>query len=297
MAVIGFSSSSRTSRLARVRGFSLVELMVALAVGLVVVAALMYTLFAASISGQHGKALVQMSEDASVALSMLREQLSQVGYSQATGVNGAGKFVKAFTAGGVVGCDTPFGNPAAAVSLANLTCAAAGSGAAIAMAYEADASNSVVSGGVPLDCLGNKMPAPVGPVTYYQAFNLFYLKNGSLYCQGNGGGGEQALVENIQDMKIWYGITNDPTVVPVQVGYYAQAAAINPAAAPLTPAYANAVTVRVCVVVRSSVAVAEKINGNWPQYLDCNNVLQQPADGRLYRAFTSTVVLQNMLAL
>lgn len=301
------------------RGFSLVELMVALVVGLGVVGALMATLLAGSTSGRHGRALTQMSQDASIALGILREQLSQVGYSHAINVNGAGKFIKAYAGpaaggAGLAGCDGAFANPTvAAVDLLSCVPVVAGAPSSIAMAYEVDVGNAVMAGGVPTDCLGNgvppiAVPAPNNsanglPYTYYVAFNRFYLAQPAgvarkaLYCLGNGAPGAQALVENVENMLIQYGVTTNPAAVPVQAGYYAPAAAFNPAAAPLTPAYNGVVSVRLCVLVGSADAVADKDpnTGAWPPYRDCDGTQKANLDGRLYRAFTSTVVLQNKL--
>lgn len=294
------------------RGFSLVELMVALLVGLVVVGALLSTLLATSVSSRHGQALTQMSQDASTALGILREQMVQVGYGRPTGVNGAGKFVKAYPGGvagftggaGLVGCDAAFVD-ASLATIDALTCSGAG-GPAIAVAYEADASGSVVSAaGVPLDCLGNGVPQQnIGlPGAYYLAFNKFYLDtpkgaaHKALYCYGIGSPAAQALVENVENMQIMYGVTTNPGAAPVQVNYYVPAATLNGGGAPLTKNYSNVVSVRLCVLVGSTEAVVDKdpTSGKWPQYRDCDGTLKDPADGRMYRAFTSTVVLQNML--
>lgn len=285
--------------------------MVALVVGLVVVGAVLSTLLATSVSARHGQALAQMSQDAATALGMLREQLAQVGYGKPTKIDAKGKFVKAypggvagFTAGaGLVGCDGPFADPTQA-KIDDLSCDGAGS-ASIAVAFEADASNSVASStGVPLDCLGNSVgPAKAGTNgNYYLAYNRYYLAvptgatHKALYCLGNGAAGAQVLVENIEQMQILYGVATKPGVAPIQVGYYVPASTLNPGAAPLTPAYTGVVSVRLCVLVGSTDTVMEKDSaGNWPQYRDCGNTLQTPTDGRMYRAFTSTVVLQNTL--
>lgn len=294
----------------RQRGFSLVELMVALVVGLAVVAALLATLSATSTSSKHSQAMAQMSQDASTALNMLREQLAHVGYSHVVNVDAKGKFVKAYPGGvagytsgpGLMGCSSAF-TDAGAANIDALGCSGAGEDA-IAVAYEADDKNDVSSAaGVPLDCLGNEL-AKVGPPAnqFYLADNRFYLAtpdgatHPALYCRGNGGkGSTQALVENIEEMRIRYGVAANPGVNPIQVGYYAKASSLNPGAAPLTPAYANVVSVRVCVLVVSADKVMEKVGTAYPEYRDCDDVKQKSNDAYMRRAFTSTVVLQNTL--
>ncbi|MBZ4152197.1 hypothetical protein JYG46_23395, partial [Escherichia fergusonii] len=60
--------------------------------------------------------------------------------------------------------------------------------------------------------------APVPSYTLAQA--RFYVDGGRLMCRGNGGtatatalgGAPQPLVENIQDMRIWYGLSANETV-------------------------------------------------------------------------------------
>ena len=283
----------RVGRMARTAqtGFSLVELMVAMVVGLMVIGALLSTFYVTSVTGRHGQALSQMTEDASVAMNMLRSQLSQVGYSRPVGL-GANKFVPAYTGAGMNGCDSSFTDTG--VAIAALACEDSSDDDdlqdSIAVAYEADARNSVVSGGVPLDCLGNALTIVAGANPYYQAYNRFYLDTPdgatrrALYCRGPGNNSAQALVENIEDMQIRYGVTNKFDVTPVQVARYASASS-------LANNFANVVSVRVCLVVASTNEVLDAPTS----YVNCQQQVKAPADRRMYRAFTSTVVLQNRL--
>lgn len=286
---------------AGLRGFSLVELMVAIAVGLMVVGALLSAYYATTVSHRQGQALTQMSDDAHAALSLLRVNLVQVGYGRPTGVDAAtGKFAKSYPgtgAGtpGLVGCDSAFVDPGQPIS--SLTCSGAGRDA-VAVAYEVDGDNDLVSAaGVPLDCLGNGL-APTGP--YYLDYNVFYLDkpagatHTALFCKGAGAAAAQTLVENIEDLQIQYGVAADvaPVGQPGQAAYYATATAIR--ASGIT-SFDAVVSVRLCVVVASANAVMERVAGAWPSYRDCSGAARVPADGRMYRAFMSTVVLQNRL--
>jgi len=283
----------------RQRGFSLVELMVALLVGLMVVGALLSTFFATMVGNRHGQALAQVTEDANIALNMLRSQISQVGYGMPTGVDGAGKFVKHYVGVGLVGCDTAFSD--LSKDIGNLACPAGTGADSIALAYEADDRNSVMSTApaAPLDCLGNKLtPIGTGTSAYYLNYSRFFLDTPSgatrkaLYCRGPGNTGAQALVENIENMQVLYGVSNNIGGTPAQVDYYANATTLA-----TTAEFAKVASVRVCLVVASTDAVMDKdpTTAKWPQYRDCTNTLVQPADGRMYRAFTTTIVLQNRL--
>ncbi|HEY9024425.1 MAG TPA: prepilin-type N-terminal cleavage/methylation domain-containing protein, partial [Burkholderiaceae bacterium] len=85
-------------------GFTLIEMMVALAIGLAVVGALIAAYLTSFSSGRRSDALVQVTEDATLALNVMRQQVAQAGFSQPHGVNAAGGLVlHAFPA--VAGCE------------------------------------------------------------------------------------------------------------------------------------------------------------------------------------------------
>lgn len=272
--------------------------MVALVVGMMVIAALGATFLASSVSGRHGQAMAQMTEDANTALTMLRSQVSQVGYSRPKAALGpTGKYVPVYGGAALRGCDSgAFEDLSVAIAALTCTAGAANSPDTLAVAYEADARNSVSTAGVPLDCLGNSLAAVgVGPDAYYLAYNRYYLAtpagavHKSLYCRGPGSNTAQALVENIEDLQVRYGVAN-LAASPVQVGFYGGAgeAGVD---------FSQVVSVRICVVVSSTNKVMEKdpATNNWPKYRNCDGAQVQPADGYMYRAFTSTVVLPNRL--
>lgn len=285
--------SSLSSR--RQRGFSLIELMVTLIVGMMVVGALLAGYFAISVSSRNTQAMSQVTEDASIALGMLRGQIAQAGYSRPVGSNGS-RFQRAYAGAALAGCDSAFSD--LSLAIAALTCVdTSGSTAftdSIAVAYEADASNSVTSGGVPLDCLGNSLTVVAGANPYYLGYSRFYIatskvsSRNALYCRGPGSASGQALVENIEDMQIQYGVSNNVNQagVTAQVAYYAGAAAVNTAVA-----MGNVVSVRICVVVAST----DEVMDDRTPYMNCQNARTTPNDRRMYRTFRSTVLLHNRL--
>ena len=189
------------SRAVRQAGFSLIELMISLVIGMVVVGAVLAAYLASGSSGRNGRALSQITEDASIAFSVLRSGISMVSYGAPTGVNG-GRFVKAYTGPGLFGCAGQFSDTSATMD--NLACAVAKGPNAVAVAYEADQYNSVASGVVPLDCLGNKLTLKAGG--YYLAYNRYYVNGGQLFCRGPGNDAAAALVDNVVDLRIEYGI-------------------------------------------------------------------------------------------
>ena len=274
------------------RGFSLIELMVALLVGMLVVGALMAGYYAVTVSNRNGQARAQVTEDASIALNMLRTHLVEAGYSRVVSV-GATKFVQAYTGRAVFGCDGAFVDPS--LDIGALTCAGTSGSDSLAVAYEADSTskgNSLLSGGVPLDCLGNTLSVIAGPSgNYYLNYSRFYLATSgvsthlALYCRGPGNNTGQALVENIEDLQIKYGTTTAAGISakPVPVVEYVDAKDVAD--------WALVVTVRVCVVAAST----NEVMDDKTPYIDCQGNKVTPSDKRMYRAFTSTVVLHNRL--
>lgn len=271
----------------RQAGFSLVELMISMVIGMVVVGAVLSAYLAAGNSGRNGRALAQITEDASIAMSVLRSNISMVGYGKATGVDSDGLFTKTYGGLGVFGCNGAFADTSKAID--QLTCAAGEAPDSIAVAYEADKWNSVPSGVVPLDCLGNKIPLVGG---YYLAYNRFYVANGQLLCRGPGSDEAQALVDNVEDMRIFYGVAGngflrkDPNTH--RVSYFGSASVFDDLGK--TMASDGLMSVRVCLVIRS----ADNVLDAPADYHGCNgDVKVEDGDRHLYRTFTSTIVLQN----
>jgi type IV pilus assembly protein PilW len=271
-----------TSFSRRQQGFSLVELLVSLAIGLVVLAAVLVSYVGSGAAGRNTSAIAQMTEDASVALNLMRNHIAMADYSAPTGTGPSG-MTKAYSSRAIFGCNGGAFTADTSLSLDALTtalnCASTGADA-VGIVYQADASNAVMVGTplTPSDCLGQAL-APTGGI--YLADNRFYVSAGSLFCQGSGNrSNARALVENIHDLQVSYGIGGTGATAK-QVAYYANAnAALE---------WDKVLTVRLCVVVKS----AEPVANGGVAYRDCSFTEQTPADRHLYRAFTSTVVLHN----
>ncbi len=227
------------------RGLSLVELMVAMAIGLVVILATMATYLGSSNTSRLAEAQGRMNEDANAALSILSQHLRMAGSNpkqanrtsacprnpvyaaRVVNLANADTCAVAGTATYILrGCDGRFSNITSAANLAALTCTTdASKPDSIAVSYEADAYNTEATGtGVPTDCLGQSIPMSTANVTqvagaatstvsvsYYVADNRFYVGTStlivspSLYCKGNGNATPQPLIENIEDLQLSYG--------------------------------------------------------------------------------------------
>lgn len=226
------------------RGFTLIELMVSITIGLLISIAAVSAYLGASTSSKMADAQARMNEDAQAALTILAQQIrmagsnpKQAGRTDKSRLNPVYKpypispppysiapnsfSLSAFT---IRGCNSAFSNLLSAPSLDDLRCAPAANGStnSIAVSYEADAFNTVpASGNLPADCVGVALnqiaatftgEAPPGPFSYYVADNRFYIGLArataapTLYCKGNGvASTAQPLVENIEDLQLSYG--------------------------------------------------------------------------------------------
>ncbi len=305
------------------QGLSLIELMVSIAIGLVLMIAVISTYLGSAGASRMAEAQGRMNEDAQAALTILSQQLRMAGnnpkqsnYDSATPRNpiyGASTYI-------VRGCDGTFSDIKTAADISLLTCAAGGGSApdSIAITYEADIYNTIpTSGGNPTDCLGQSLPVVATnmnvwdgaalastPVTYTVAENRFFIGTSAvitaptLYCKGNGAVNEQPLVENVEDLQLFYG-TAAPAAATLSVAGYLDAATIltNSGLAALADdatRWSKVVTVRVCVVVRSELPVVSDAAS--AQYVKCDGTVNTaPPDLRLRRAYSTTVVLRNRL--
>ena len=197
----------------RIKGFSLIELMVSLTIGLLITIAIFSTYLGASAASKMADAQGRMNEDAQAALLILSQQLKMAGNnpdqagrvddadptlsSRRNPVYGATSYpTGSYTTSNffIRGCDGQFSNMTSASSLDKLDCSNSGSALpdAIAISYEADSFNTIptsqATGKSSTDCLGKKLdtitavlPTVVGSgtasttVTYAVAGNEFYV--------------------------------------------------------------------------------------------------------------------------
>jgi type IV pilus assembly protein PilW len=269
----------------RQHGFSLIELLISMVIGLVVIGAMMAAYLGTGASSRNTRALAQITEDASVALNVLRTTIGMTGYGTPTGIDpDDGMFTFSYPGATLRGCDSDFSDHD--LDIGALTCGGDATSDAIAVAYEADAANSVVNAdNEPLDCLGNSFDKDASGI--WLAYQQFYVSGGSLTCRGPGNAAGQALVDNIETLQIRYGVGDRSVSRANQVVRYEDATTMS------ADDFKDAVSVRVCVLVRSEDQVMDSATA----YRDCDGEQQEPEDDdrRMYRAFTSTIVLQNRL--
>jgi len=286
-------------------GFTLIETMVALAIGLAVVGALIAAYLASFSSGRHNDAMVQMTEDATLALNVMRQQVAQAGFSLPHGVGDGGLVLHAFPA--IAGCEAANFTDLQASILVPANCGVARPDQAtpdsLEVAYEGSvlpgsASNGILGGSggqQPLDCLGNSFAKTRDEATgddYWLNDSKFYVADATLYCHGPGNAAGAAVVQNVETLQVTYGMAAGAagSAGAGQIIYY------DVAPHPGSPLWANVVSVNLCVQVRSATRVLEKAAaptlGSW---IDCRNASRTATDGYMRRTFTTTIVLQNKL--
>jgi type IV pilus assembly protein PilW len=309
------------------RGLTLVELLVALTLGLLITVATIAGYLGLSEATRMAETQARMDEDAQAALSMVTTHLRMAGSnpdrpnrSPSTRRNPVYPIPFAFA---VRGCDGTFANITTAPSVQDLTCTGGPSSSpdSIVVTYEADRYNTVSPSPSfePTDCLGhplNALPATVTVVTaldptgtstdinFHAAENRFYIATSaagspSLYCKGNGAGSSASpLVENVEDLQLTYGTVPAGALVThsANIAGYLDAFEVtgHPTLAPLADEarWAKVASVRVCIVIRSAKPVS--LGEGSAQYLKCDGSLETgPTDSHLRRAYSTTVVLRN----
>ena len=311
------------------RGMTLVELMVAMTIGIFLVGAVGIIYVNTSTTSRSSTLESQMNEDATLALELLQQQIRLAGY---TSVAASG--ARQFPGVAVRGCDGGFAtggtvdDNAGTTAFKDLACNNVTTGKdALAVRYEATSLNSqTTSAGAPGNCSHEAITAwdakdDGGAIanTVALADNRYYVAddNGvpSLFCKGRKDttfSAATALIPNIEDMQVTYGITaapEDNKPFPNQITAYVDA---NHAALGATlKNWTRVVAVRICLLARSanpvptgSNAVGNAASGSGSTavaevqglgtYVDCGGTKQTKSDRYLRRAYVTTIQLRNM---
>lgn len=293
----------------RQQGFSLIELMIALAIGLLIMASVLMIYAAASRTSRTSEMESQMNEDGLIALNIIQQQIRMAGYSGFEQPEATDK--PNFTGAGVIGCSAAAFYPNASVQPAfsslNATDCAEDSdlGDGIIIRYEADDRNTVpTTAGVPTNCLMNGASAATNSLgaTYRLPENRYFVAISgtnppALYCAA--GGQLQPILDNVEKMELLYGISATTTPGDTQVITYLNAADINTAFSgeSMDTRWKRVVSVKTCLLMRS--AMPMKDIAATATYRDCDGTLvtQATPDGYLRRAFITTATLRNRLTI
>lgn len=319
--------SQTKSRIRTQQGLSLVELLVAMTIGLFLMGAIGIIYVNTATTSRSSTLESQMNEDAALALELLQQQIRLTGFSN---VDATGN--RLFPGQAIRGCDgdpsatdpedraTAFTNNSSAFS----TLACNGGGTlpdSFAVRYEATLLNSqsVTNAGVqsPGNCAHEAIStwnalaegaAAATPMAL--ADNRYYIANDvdgtpSLFCQGRTGAGfgaATALIPNIEDMQVQYAVTALPTVgnpIPHQVAGYVtadQSVAAGPVLGATAINWSRVAAMRICLVARSARTVPAGDNSlnDIGRYIDCDGNEQTPNDRFVRRAYVTTIQLRNM---
>lgn len=311
----------------RMRGVSLVEVMVSLVIGLVVVGAVLVSYMASGKASAQQAAYAEMNENAQLGLGLLSRDLLLAGYAQPTGYQmtagvppvPTGNLTRTYSGRPVFGCDNGF---AVENVIGDVACeTTTPKSPAIEMVYQADLTNAVPvdvnntpaisTDDVPSDCKGNQIRPVAGTVSgvdYFITYNRYYLSSGNtgrseLHCASRTQDTSahaipgQPLVDNVEAMKFWYGEAGALAADSRRVVRYVTAGNLADAS------FAGVIAVKVCLLIRSSEAVLDaaetsntSTNDAMLAYLDCDSVAQSSGDRHLRRAYFTTVTLRNRMA-
>lgn len=236
-------------------GFTLVEIMVAMAIGLVMVAGILQVSAANNESSRLQRNMGFVQENIRSAMELLARDIRQAGFT--------------------TNLSHPL-DPFVGVSTATTDT----SSPITADGGSADNDQITITYQSNLDCLGQATPA--GGANRV-AINHFFISSQRLMCQGNGAPGAQPLVEGVESLQILYGENTDGDprsanryVRPEQVGDIK-----------------DVVSVRLALRFISREAVRQTVDTDQYALLDATAFTPAADDRLLRREITTTISLRN----
>ena len=251
--------SQFTNTCSQQEGFTLVEIMIAITIGLLMMAGILQISAASKESSRLQRNMSFVQENIRMATELLGRDIRQAGY-----------FEDDNPANPISALD-PFVNLSDPTLVTTAAITADGDGAdsdQITVSYESDT-----------DCLGRPTPTVDGNRF---AENHYFIENERLMCRGNGNNEEEALVEGVESMQILYGENTDGD--PRSANRYVQAGVADPE---------NIVSVRIALRFHSREHVRQSIDNNQYALLDAAADGPAAGDKRLRREITTTIALRN----
>lgn len=256
-----------------VRGHTLVELLIAMALGLVVTAGAVSLYSTQRTAFERAGNAMRIREAGWIALTLIGQQLQMAGFVPADAVSDA-------SPSPLSGCSG--GRPTGADD--NLVCTALASHSdGVAVRYVGDSVSTWPSTtGSTTDCLGQAVTgnsAVFGDHGVLVVNRYFASVSGStgepeLYCEGSGKlGSAQPLVEGVERIRVKYWLADGLNAMD--------------ASAIATDQWTKIVAVDLCVLVRG------EPQGQPSRYVDCDGVTVPGPDLRPRQAFSRRVALRN----
>jgi type IV pilus assembly protein PilW len=243
----------------KTRGHTLLELTIALALGMLIVVAALLLYRAQRASFERAADAARIHDAAAVALDIIGQQIQMAGF----GTSDVDAPLFGCAQGRVVGAD-------ASASCESLSSRSDG----VQIRYAADVvATWPTSGGVPTDCLGQA-------VTDAIVTNRMYAKPSAstgepeLYCEGSGKQ-SQPLIEGIEKMRVWYWLKGATSGVD--------------ASAIARERWPDVYAAEICVLVRGYLQQAKRR----ANYVDCTGSPAFADDGHARQAFWRRVAIRN----
>lgn len=292
------------------RGMTLVELLVAMTLGLFLIITVVSVYVTTTVSSRVSVLTAQMNEDAALALDMLQEQIRISAFSSEN-IGG----VRNFSGVPLLGCDGGFTELSETAAFDQLACTGGNGADALAVRYEATSLNSQqvnhqpTNQSFPADCTstsifradqGSGVPISLADNRFYIAPDAVNGGTPALFCRGsNGNGGfnnAASLIPNIEDLQLRYAITRSPNngqVMPHQITANVEASDAVLGNAVLN--WSRVAAVHICLVARSAqpVPLGDNVAQDVSRFVDCADVVQTPNDRFLRRSYRSTAYLRN----
>ncbi|MES2205721.1 MAG: PilW family protein [Pseudomonadota bacterium] len=293
------------------KGFTIIELMVSLTIGLIVTWAVtsLFTVTTKTFRSQDSSARTQ--ETGRNVLSIFAQHIRQAGFFELTGLEKATNFTQ-FVAGytgfenvlAIKGCKGTF----AYASPWNCTTNTALPDSML-LAYQVQSTTAASTAGInnllsPLansivgtDCLGQDPTATSASPKGIIAINYFHVDTTTrrLMCRGNGSSSDLVLADGVEDLRVLYGLNANSLVASSPIQYLP---------ANLVPAadWPKIQSVRICVQVRATQVSTGSSKSSGVEFSgisgqDCQgrdwSQTGLYTDGILRRAYWTTISVRN----
>ena len=259
---------TRSGRQKQQAGFSLVEIMVALVIGLFVLAGVgsVYITGKRTYKARDGLSILQ--ENGRVAIKLIEQGVSRAGYPTFAQIEPV-----IHNESQLDQLQLKDGKQAGTLGIKPSDKGVGGESDVLTVEYQP------VKGGAyeeASDCVGNKSKIIDRVVSSY------YVDGGVLKCHGSGKKTPEPIAENIEAMQVEYGIDGDGD------GFADRYQPI-----PGLADWENVVSIRVILLVASSDDVLEKLPAETREFILAGEKITVPANKKIYRVFSTTIPLRN----
>jgi type IV pilus assembly protein PilW len=243
------------------RGFTLVEIMIAITIGLLMMAGILQISAASKESSRLQRNMSFVQENIRITTEILGRDIRQAGYYENDDLSNP-----------IAGL-APFIEMSDSTTDTSEDITADGGGRnndQITITYESD-----------VDCLGRDTFAAGEEADNHFAENHYFIESERLMCRGYDNDA-QPLVEGVESMQILYGENTDGD--PRSANRYVQAGEADPD---------NIVSVRIALRFHSREHIRQGADNNTYVLLDSEPVKPAAGDGRIRREITTTISLRN----